>query len=211
MYIPKAYREDNPEVTDRIIREHSFALLICTDANATPIATHLPLMAHRKEDGTLVLSGHMAKANPQWKQFENKRVLVVFTGAHAYISPSWYNHPNVPTWNYCAVHVYGKVQVLEDEDARNKAMQQMMNYYESKIDGGLEYANLPESLLQQDLRGVVAFTIEAERIETVVKLSQNRDTESFQNIIAQLENQESESAHKIAFLMKQKLPPHDHT
>jgi len=115
MYLPKPFREDDPARLHALIRAHGFATLI-SERDGEPFASHLPLLldAERGPRGTLL--GHMARANPQWRSFDQGRAaLAIFHGPHCYVSPSWYaNAPAVPTWNYAAVHAYGRPRVLED-------------------------------------------------------------------------------------------------
>src|SRR5687767_4420480 len=108
MYIPRAFQETRAEAIHDLIRAHSFGLLVSRQGE-TMEASHLPFLLDdgRGLHGTLV--GHMARANPQWQALqEGAEALVIFSGPHAYISPSWYEiHPSVPTWNYATVHAYG--------------------------------------------------------------------------------------------------------
>ena len=126
MYIhPLNTWENQPEVLD-FIRKNSFATLY-TQVEGRPWATHLPVFLEGKSEGKFVLHGHLAKANSQWKQLaQAEEVLIVFQGPHAYISSSWYTHENVPTWNYLAVHVYGKVRLIEGEE--------LMHHLKSLVD-----------------------------------------------------------------------------
>src|SRR4051812_6154218 len=113
MYNPHAFRvEDRKSLLD-FIRSNSFGILVSRKINGL-MATHIPLLVEEMSDGGLKLIGHMAKANGQWQSDESE-VLVIFSGPHTYISPSWYDEPNsVPTWNYVAVHAEGKLKLLDD-------------------------------------------------------------------------------------------------
>src|SRR4051794_14312849 len=107
MFIPTAFNESDQNKLHKFIQAHSFGLLISTHQNE-PFATHLPLLLERDVGPHGCLVGHMARANPQWHDLEGQQALVVFSGPHAYISPTWYEAANVvPTWNYVAVHAYG--------------------------------------------------------------------------------------------------------
>jgi transcriptional regulator len=103
MYIPKLYREEDREKILELLRANNFPALVTYDG-VKPIATHLPVEITQTEDGGLRVYGHMSRANPQWKSFGKGEVLLVFQGAHTYISPRWYDHVNVPTWNYMMAH-----------------------------------------------------------------------------------------------------------
>src|SRR4051812_15778197 len=113
MYVPKQFKNNEPAQIKDFIRKNGFAILV-SQCEGKIVATHLPLELN--EDGEK-LSGHISRANPQWKNFDQgTEVLAIFNGPHAYISSSWYNHENVPTWNYIAVQVYGKIAIIEGEE-----------------------------------------------------------------------------------------------
>ena len=117
MYTPKQFQEKDREVMLQLIQQQSFALLVTTNTEGVPIATHIPIELQTSPDGVTHLIGHVGKANPQAKLFgTNQQALAVFSGPHAYISSSWYDHINVPTWNYVSVHVYGRTRVLTEEE-----------------------------------------------------------------------------------------------
>src|SRR5258705_824077 len=112
MYVPGYSRNDNIEEVKSFIKENSFAILVSNGSNKLH-ATHIPLELSTNENGKDILTGHISKANRQWKNFaDNDRVLVIFNGPHAYVSSSWYDHENVPTWNYIAVHIYGTIKII---------------------------------------------------------------------------------------------------
>src|SRR6266498_2393897 len=115
MYIPKLYREEDKEKILEFLRQNNFPALVTYDGEK-PIATHLPVEVIEGKDGALTIFGHMSRANPQGKSFGEQEVLLIFQGAHTYISPRWYDHVNVPTWNYMMVHVYGKPRLLEGDE-----------------------------------------------------------------------------------------------
>lgn len=114
MYVPKAFQETDRNTLFQFIRENSFALLISNGSNGIPVATHLPIELLPDTNGQFVLVGHLAKANPHWKLLiQDAPVLAVFSGIHSYISSSWYDHVNVPTWNYMSVHITGRPTLLK--------------------------------------------------------------------------------------------------
>ena len=109
MYIPKLFAQQNETEIVQFIEHNNFGILI-NQVDQRPWATHIPFIYSKSQKGKHQITGHISKANKQWESFENEEeVLVVFSGPHAYISSSWYDHENVPTWNYTAVHVYGKI------------------------------------------------------------------------------------------------------
>jgi transcriptional regulator len=164
-------------------------------------ATHTPLILETNAEGKQVLVGHISKANPQAESFKsNDEVLVLFSGANAYISSSWYDHENVPTWNYLAVHVYGKVRVYNHQQAVD-FLKKLVDKYEAKSEKPVRVENLSEKTMRE-ARGIIAFEIEITSIEAQKKLSQNRDDKNYQNIITELEKTNDNQALDIANEMK---------
>ena len=126
MYIPSHFRVKDRELLDQFIVQNSFGLLVSTE-NGVPVASHLPF--HYSDNTTLLC--HVAKANPQWQALEDQRVLVIFPGPHAYVSPTWYAGPGVPTWNYQAVHVYGRARCFQDEARLKQLVRTLSTLHES--------------------------------------------------------------------------------
>jgi transcriptional regulator len=204
MYIHKYYREENREKILEFLRQNDFATLVVYDG-AKPVAGHL-MMEVMEEGGKLFVNGHMSKANYLWKMLDkDSEVLVIFQGPHTYISPTWYNHVNVPTWNYQAVHVYGKPQVITDKSASYGILKRLMDRYERRGPSAMEA--LPKDFVEKEMKGIVAFQIEVTTIEASYKLSQNRDDESYQNIVTQLEQRTDTLSHGVAAAMRQNRPP----
>ena len=170
MYTPPYNRvEDRAEIV-AMMRAHNFCLLL-TGTGGALHGTHLPCLVDERGD-RMVIELHMAKANPQWQQFYDDEVLVVFSGPHAYVSPRWYQRkPAVPTWNYAAVHAYGRVSVLE-EQAKHAALAKLVAAHDPAWQP--EFERLPADYLRDMLGGIVAFEIAVTRLETRWKLSQNR-------------------------------------
>jgi transcriptional regulator len=200
MYIIKLFREDNRERILEFIRQNDFATLVVYDGEK-PVASHL-LMELVEDGENLWINGHMSRANPLWKMFEkNPEVLVIYQGPHTYISPTWYNHVNVPTWNYQSVHMYGKPRVIADNNETYGILKRLISRYETSTTYKLE--TLPQDFVEKEMRGVVAFQIEVTRVEANYKLSQNRDDESYRSILAHLEQRADDDSHEVAKAMKQ--------
>jgi transcriptional regulator len=200
MYTPDIYKNENQEEIKQFLQENSFGILI-NQTNGKLCATHIPLELDINKDGKQILHGHIAKENPQWKGFEeNDSVLAVFSGPHSYISSSWYDHENVPTWNYLAVHVYGKIKIVEEEEAIN-SLKKLVDKYEKNSENPIRVEDLSSKTMRQ-VRGIVAFEIEVTAIEATKKLSQNRDEKNYENIITELEKTQNRDSISIANEMK---------
>ncbi|AWG25462.1 FMN-binding negative transcriptional regulator [Flavobacterium kingsejongi] len=199
MHIPDLYKNENKEDIRLFLEQNSFGILI-NQLDSKLWATHIPLELDINADGKEVLQGHIAKENPQWHSFaSNQSVLAIFSGPHSYISPSWYDHENVPTWNYAAVHVYGTIKIIEG-DAALSSLKKLMDKYEAFSANPVHFEDLSKSSLRQ-VRGIVAFEIEITSIEAVNKMSQNRDAKNHSNIITELNKTGSPEAAAVAAIM----------
>ena len=197
MYIPAYYRNNDLSEIKSFIRQNSFATLI-TSRNKNPEATHIPIELVEQKDGEAFLQGHISRANQQWKSFsESNQVLAIFQGPHSYVSSSWYNHINVPTWNYMAVHVYGKIKIIDGDDLYN-SLKDLVDRYEIISEKPIRMEELPEDMVNKYMKGIVGFRIQIEKIDGKWKLSQNRDKEDHQNIIKQLEKLGEINANLVA-------------
>ena len=198
MYIPKHYEEKDMLEIAELVREFGFATLVST-IDGLPWATHIPLELIIDSSGTWKLQGHMARANPQWRKFTTQPdVLAIFMGPHSYVSPSWYDQKNVPTWNYRAVHLYGKASILEG-DALIGMLRGLMTRYESAhAERPISFDEVPQNIMDMDLRGLVGLEIRVEKIEAASKLSQNRNEASYTGIIDHLKKMDAYDSKRIA-------------
>lgn len=199
MYTPPYNRtEDRAEIV-AMMRAHSFCLLV-TGAGGELHGTHLPCLVDERDTG-LVIELHMAKANPQWQQFFDDEVLVVFAGPHAYVSPRWYARTEaVPTWNYAAVHAYGKVTVFDDRDQKYAAQRRLVAAHDPDWLGGFDAQ--AREYIDTMLSGIVVFEVAVTRIDARWKLSQNRDREEQDLVIENLERSGSAGDQALAALMR---------
>lgn len=202
MHTPAYYKVEDENLIDRFLRDNSFGTLIST-GSSYPLATHIPMELGLNTGGKPVLHGHISKANPQWHSWAtHPQVLAVFLSPiHHYISSSWYNHPNVPTWNYMSVHVSGELHILQDE-ALKESLRQLTDKYEKESLNPVSLDQLPVSV-QNQINGIVGFEILIDRKEASFKLSQNRNEEDFLNIINQLKNSGKPQALFLAEIMEQ--------
>lgn len=173
MYVPTSFRIDDHGILLDFVERHAFATVVSIRDNV-PFASHIPLVLDRSAN---VLLGHMARANPQWKHFETgDEILSIFTGPHAYVSPSWYvDSPAVPTWNYATVHVYGLPRLISSERTA-EAVDTLVRKYEDHRE--TPWPNvLPDEFRRRMLSAIVGFEIPITRIEGKFKLGQNRSAE----------------------------------
>jgi transcriptional regulator len=201
MYIPAQFKITDEAMNYDIIKEHSFAILF-SGHNEAPFATHLPLILNKENT---YLYGHFARPNPQWRDIENQTVLAVFHGPHCYISPSWYEtNQAVPTWNYVTVHVYGEVELLEDETELMDSLHEMVLKYEDP-DSSYRLQDVGAEFLSGMNKGIQGFKIKINNIEGKVKLSQNHSLQRQELVINQLEQFSNTDEQQISSLMKANL------
>ncbi len=201
MYIPKIYRwQDTPGILD-FIRRYSFAMLVSSTSTGLR-ATHLPLDLVMDEANEPVLTGHLSRANEQSKAIDaGTEMMAIFQGPHGYISSSWYDHPNVPTWNYLAVHAYG-IPLPVDRDETIRLLEAQIRKYEETVNGDMSIHKLDEDFLEAHLSGIVCFKMAITRIEAAQKMSQNRDETNKQRILHHLGQQPE--AHELHDYMRAK-------
>ncbi len=202
MYNLPYFKEHDQNIVQTFIRNNPFALLNGVDTKGRPVATQLPLFLE-EENSKQFLRGHlMRKTDHHRAMTENEDVLVVFTGPHCYVSATWYVDPHqASTWNYMSVHVKGKIRFCNDEALIKILRKTTMHFEGGNTSSSTFYDNLPDEYVQHLLPAIVAFEIEIESIENVFKLSQNRDKESYLNIIEHL-MKGSENERSIALAMR---------
>ncbi|WP_374967374.1 FMN-binding negative transcriptional regulator [Lysinibacillus sp. RS5] len=200
MFIPKYLKVTDMDEVKEFIQGNSFGTIVTTK-QGKPIATHIPL-EFRKKGNEYYITGHMAYGNPQWRTFETcVNALVMYQGPDAYISSSWYGHENVPTWNYQAVHVYGKPSILEQEELKQDLII-LLEKYEKHRENPILWDKFSPQLLERELKGIVGFKIKVQEVQAAYKLSQNRNEEDYRNIIDQLQKEEDVNSHQLAEAMK---------
>lgn len=202
----KIYQEHDQKAILAFLRENSFAILVTYDGKR-PIATHVPTELVEGADGALVLYTHISRANPQWHTLEGQETLLIFPGPHAYISARWYNHTNVPTWNYTMVHLYGHATCIQDEEEFRSLLSRLVAHHEADHP---EYRleSLPSDFVEKELRGAIGIRLDVTRIEAGFKLSQNRGDEDYRNIVLELDQRHDESSHAVARAMRAKRAGH---
>ena len=163
MYVPAHFAQTDHDEVVRFMRAFSFATLCSTDDDGVPFASHLPILVADPTPGRVVLEGHVARGNPQWRHADGKPVVVIFAGPHHYISPTWYEEPGtVPTWNYLAVHATGLFHARSDADDLRRILARTVEVYEA----GMPTPWRPDpSVVETLLGGIVGFRVEVKSLE----------------------------------------------
>ena len=204
MYSPPYNRIEKRAEVIEFMRANAFPILV-TGSGGVLHASHLPVLVFEREN-QIVIDMHMAKNNPQWKEFFDDEVLVVFSGPHAYVSPRWYEEEErVPTWNYAAVHAYGAPKIISDKKAKLASQRRLVESLDPqwlpRFDG------LRQEYVEMMLDGIVNFTIPVSRLETRWKLSQNRSRREQELIAAALDRSADSTERALAALTRKHLSP----
>lgn len=207
MYVPSAFEESDPAILQAFLKRHGFATLVSAGEHG-PVASHLPLLLDPDVGPQGTLLGHMARANPHWRDVRGES-LAVFQGPHAYVSPSWYEtEGTVPTWNYTVVHIYGSFQIIEDDRELLDVLKRSVAAYENHREKPWVFdENGPN--VKSLLRSIVGFRIAISRVEGKFKLSQNHPEARRERVIRGLSNEDGSEARAVAELMAARERPGD--
>jgi len=196
MFVPSGYKFESEAEKIAFMQRYSFATIITNNDRQVPLATQLPFVIEQRAD-KLVLSGHFSIANEQARFIEQNTSLIIFTEPHAYISPTHYSkRESVPTWDYIAVHAYGKAKLITDDTLKLNALEQMINFYEK--DYMAQWNSLTDTFKSRMIKGIVAFELEVTDLQGQKKLSQNKTEAERERIIAQLEKSNNTVEHDLA-------------
>lgn len=199
MYIPHSYKNENLAEIEEFIRLNSFAILV-SQVDGAPWASHIPLELKKEVDGSAKLIGHLAKANAQAQTVSSDmEVLAIFNGPHSYVSSSWYKEEEVPTWNYIAVHIYGKVRIQSEEELYSSLIE-LVDRYERDSEEPISVHSLSAKTMRQ-IRGIIGIEIIIDKIQAAYKLSQGREHDH-PRIIEELEQKDDSGSKAIADVMK---------
>jgi len=204
MYTPQHFTTTDLGWLDWLAEQYPFGTLI-SQAEGAPFATHLPVL-YRRENDQAILTGHWARPNAQWRDIESQRVLFMLQGPHAYVSPRWYvdSAKQVPTWNYVAAHVYGKIRLVHEGEELERIVVSLADQFEAG-------ATTPWRLADADpanrarLKGIVGFELRSENVQIKLKLNQNHPAANVQGVIAGLRATASAEAAAVADLMQKEL------
>lgn len=203
MYIPEHFRVTDDEKIFKFLSENSFGAIVSCESKSGITATHLPFVIS-KEEGSLKLISHLARANPQWKYIEGQEVLVIFQGPHSYISPSLFeNELNVPTWNYTAVHCYGRPVLINEKEQLLNIFYKTFEFYEPEYKE--HFDKLPEEYTGGLINGITGIEIIPDRVEAKFKLSQNKSDKDRKNVCQTLEKNSNTIISGVSKYMKEEL------
>ncbi len=200
MYIPSHFAIEDKEVMLQLARDHNFGILISVIDNS-PYASHLTFDI-REDDNQVWLYGHVAKANPHWRHFDQQSALAIFEGPHGYISPTWYEEQGVPTWNYAVVHMRGEMEAMTDREPTRDVVESLSETHEQENPDPW-IPDYPDAMLD----AIVSFRMRVTDINGKFKLSQNRKEADKKSVLTQLSkpfDQEAKEHHKdLATIMRE--------
>ena len=204
MYLPEQFKETSPERIAALIESHSFGMLVTAPGGA-PFVSHLPFIYDQSSGQKGRIFCHMARANPQWQHLSAAaEALVIFQGPHAYVSPSWYSSPGVPTWNYAVAHLRGKPRIIDSEFELESLLERLTRAHESNMPEPWS-AELADERRAKLLNAIVGIEIEVAEIQAKFKVSQNRPMEDQRSVIEHLAESKSQADVAMADLMKEML------
>jgi transcriptional regulator len=193
MYIPQHFDVTDKEKALAFIKAKAFGQLISM-VNGRLFSSHIPFLVD--DDGNSIHC-HIAKNNPQWESIEEQEVLATFQGPHGYVSPSWYNSPGVPTWNYQVVHVYGRPELVTNTEKLKHSVDELIKTNESSMPNPWNAEHKESSF-----NGIIGIKIKITEIQCKYKLSQNRSESDRKQVIEELQNMGSV---QLATAMKKEL------
>lgn len=211
MYIPAANREEDPVELRRFMRENPLCALVSLSARGL-IATHLPVVLHDTDSGFGVLRCHVARGNPQWSEFSAEvETLAIFTGPQHFISASWYpgkrtHGKEVPTWNYVAVHAYGRLRAVEDPEWLLEHVKTLTDQQEVIADVPWKVSDAPPEFIGKMARGIVGLELQISRVEGRWKASQNRTEEDALAVMTELDRLRTPESTKMRDLIRERRP-----
>ncbi|MBK8119418.1 MAG: FMN-binding negative transcriptional regulator [Sulfuritalea sp.] len=211
MYLPAHFEETRSEVLHALMRDHPFATLIAHGADGLA-AHHLPLHFAPKVAPMGALQGHVARANPLWRESANAEVLVIFHGPQAYVTPSWYatkreHGKAVPTWNYAVVHAHGRLRTLDDPAWLRGQLETLVTRHEADFAEPWRIADAPPDYIDRMLVAIVGIEIAITRLRGKWKISQNQPQANRAGVVAGLHQQGTADAMRMAALVADTLKP----
>ncbi|HET8887171.1 MAG TPA: FMN-binding negative transcriptional regulator [Salinimicrobium sp.] len=184
MYQPKKYKKENQEYIFEFIKNHPFATFVINGNRL--LATHIPVLP-KGISTDFILFGHISKHNEQFQYLKNgAEALLVFQGANAYVSSSWYNEKDISTWDYSAVHVNVKIKVQSEEELKD-SLEKLVFHFEKNQEKPLYLKNIPKKIVDLNFPNIIGFWCEPFKIEAIAKLHQGFEREDVESVVAHLE------------------------
>lgn len=211
MYIPVVNREDDISELRRFVRANSFCILVSVTDRGL-VASHIPVVLHESASGFGVLRGHLARGNSHWRDFNNDvETLAIFAGPQHFISASWYpgkktHGREVPTWNYVAVHIYGRLRVIEDHDWLLHHLKTLVDKNERIAETPWSVSDAPQEFIATQMRAIVGVELDVSRVEGKWKASQNRNDEDAAGVMAGLQSLGTPSSEVMRELVRERRP-----
>lgn len=188
MYKFSYFKENDKQRMFDFIEQNPFAFMTGSFLSGNQVATQIPILLEER-DGEIFLQGHIMRNTDHHKAFcENPQVLIVFTGPNCYVSASWYSNPQIgSTWNYMSVHIAGNITFMNSDELAVLMRKLTLKFENGNTESPTFFDNLPDNFLQKMMPAIIGFEIKPNRIENIFKLSQNRDEQSYLNIISKLQ------------------------
>lgn len=209
MYIPTVNAEKDLPTLRQFVRDHSLCALVTQTGNGM-IASHIPMVLHEDDAGFGTLRGHVARLNPQWRDFTaGHEALGIFTGAQHFISASWYPGPEcreVPTWNYVAVHVYGSIRAIDDTDWLLQHLRTLTEKNEAIVETPWRVSDAPKDFIEKMSRAIVGIELPVSRVEGKWKVSQNRNEDDAAGVLRGLETLGTSASMTMRDLVRSRRP-----
>jgi transcriptional regulator len=203
MYVPEHFAADDPEALLTRLARRWAGIVVSVGGDGAPIATHAPILW----DGeNRVATAHIARANPHWRVGDGPG-LIVLNGPEAYVTPNWYpskveHGKTVPTWNYEAVHLTGRLEWFEDAQSLEAVVRDLSAVHEADQPAPWKLEDAPRAYIDALLRGIVGLRLHVERIDAKRKLSQNKSGADFKGVAAGLAASDDPMAHEVAAVMR---------
>lgn len=205
MYIPSYFQLNDLNEIQRIVVENSLGILVTK--NKSLDANHIPFFYDPSEGEMGVLTAHVARANPLWKDITDNDALIIFRGVQTYVSPNWYpskheTHRKVPTWNYEAVHMHGKLTIHDDKKFILGVIGRLTKNHEAQEPKPWKMSDAPKDYMNMLLKEIVGIQITITKVEAKAKLNQNAELRDREGVIKALEQNEKRD---IAQAMKRHI------
>ena len=213
MYIPASYAEHDLPTLIAFVERHPLAALVTSSETTGLFATHLPLALHRAAAAPGTLVGHLARANPHYRQIADgaTEALVIFTGPNAYVTPEWYASKQehgrvVPTWNYVAVHAYGTIRLRDDPEFLREHLEALTSRHEAGRARPWHVSDAPEEFIAQQMKAIAGFELTIARLEGKWKMSQNRSGADIDGVVRGMGASEAHTDRAVAALVAERRP-----